>query len=219
MAEQRLPVVNGDDGAWGNILNQYLEKEHYNTGVNNTSNGGHKNITIRPGTTVAGTAPIKLSSGPLMTNPEAGAIEFLTDKLYFTQTTGVVRKSIAYTEEIKYTPTAIWGDGVSATSVQAGVKTYLRVPYGGTITSWTLVANTNCSCVIDVWKANGVLPTIVNTITSASKPSLSASATAISSTLTGWNTVVSIGDVFCFSLYSVSGSPASVTLVLNVTGA
>lgn len=92
MAEQRLPVVDGDDGAWGDILNQFIAKEHYDNGINNTANGGHKNITVRPGTAAAGTAPIKLSSGPLMSAPEAGAIEFLTDKLYFTRTTSNARK-------------------------------------------------------------------------------------------------------------------------------
>jgi len=95
MAEQRLPAVNGDDGVWGDILNQFLSKEHYDTGLNNGANGGHKTITIRPGTTVAGTAPLKFTSGSLLTSPEAGAIEFAVDKLYFTQTTGTIRKVIA----------------------------------------------------------------------------------------------------------------------------
>lgn len=86
----RLPEVSGDDGAWGDILNQYLNKEHYNNdngGAGDSASGGHMNITVRTGTTAAGTAPIKLTSGSLMTGAEAGAIEFLTDKLYFTRTT------------------------------------------------------------------------------------------------------------------------------------
>lgn len=95
MAEQRLPVVDGDDGAWGEILNQFIEKEHYNTGTDNAANGGHKTITIRPGTATAGTAPLKFSSGTLLSSPEAGAMEFNSDTLYFTITTGSVRKTIA----------------------------------------------------------------------------------------------------------------------------
>lgn len=87
MAEQRLPTVDADDGAWGTILNQFIAKEHYNTGADNAANGGHKAITVRAGSITAGTAPLKLTSGSLMTTPEAGAIEFLTDKLYFTKTT------------------------------------------------------------------------------------------------------------------------------------
>lgn len=96
MAEQRLPIVNGDDATWGTILNQFLEKEHYNTGTDLPANGGHKTITVRPGTTAAGTAPIKLTSGPLMTTPEVGAIEFLTDGLYFTQTSSTERRFIPH---------------------------------------------------------------------------------------------------------------------------
>lgn len=92
---QRLPIVNSDDGVWGDIIRQYLMKEHYNDDTNNASNGGHQKITIRPGTSAAGTAPLKFSSGPLLSTPEAGAVEFLTDKLYVTQTTGTTRKVIA----------------------------------------------------------------------------------------------------------------------------
>lgn len=95
MANHRLPEVNGDDGAWGTILNDFLTTEHYNNdngGAGTVDSGGHQHITVRAGTTAAGTAPIKLTSGPLMSTPEPGAVEFLTDKLYFTQTTSSARK-------------------------------------------------------------------------------------------------------------------------------
>lgn len=95
MAEQRLPTVDGDDGQWGDILNQFLEKEHYNTGLNNIDNGGHKAVTIRPGTATAGTAPLKFAAGTLMSAPEPGAVEFTTNHLFFTITTGNVRKKVA----------------------------------------------------------------------------------------------------------------------------
>ena len=88
---QRLPIVNSDDGAWGDIINQYIKKEHYDDGTDNAVNGGHQKITVRAGTTAAGTAPIKLTSGSLMTAAEAGAIEFLTDRFYVTQTTSTTR--------------------------------------------------------------------------------------------------------------------------------
>jgi len=97
MANYRLPEVNGDDGTWGTWLNAFLSREHYNNdngGTGTTDSGGHQNITVRAGTTAAGTAPIKLTSGPLMNTPEAGAIEFLTDKLYFTRTTSTSRQVI-----------------------------------------------------------------------------------------------------------------------------
>ena len=218
MADQRLPIVDGDEGLWGDILNQYLEKEHYNTGINNTENGGHKTITVRAGTTAAGTAPLKFTSGSLMSSPEVGAVEFLIDRLYYTQTTGTTRKTIAATDDIKYTPTATWGDYVTTASVQSGVACYVRVPYSGIISSWSIVASASCTCTIDVWKANAALPTVGNTITASAKPSLSSAATGTSSTLTGWTTTVAAGDVFGFNLDSVSGSPKGITLTLYISG-
>jgi hypothetical protein len=95
MAEQRLPIVNSDDGIWGDIIRQYLMKEHYNDDDDNPENGGHQKVTIRAGTTAAGTAPLKFTSGALLSSPEIGAMEFLSDALYFTITTGTVRKKVA----------------------------------------------------------------------------------------------------------------------------
>jgi hypothetical protein len=95
MAQQRLPIVDGDDGDWGDILNQFLEKEHYNTGLDNPANGGHQTITIRPGTAAPNSAPLKFNSGTLLTSPEAGAVEFFENNLYVTQTAGPTRLTIA----------------------------------------------------------------------------------------------------------------------------
>ncbi|MEI7539314.1 MAG: hypothetical protein WCJ36_00900 [Candidatus Saccharibacteria bacterium] len=100
MTEQRLPIVNSDDGDWGNVLNQYLTKEHYNTGIDNTANGGHKSITLRPGTNTAGTAPLKFASGALLSSPEVGAVEYLTDAYYGTISTGTARKQFAFTDDV-----------------------------------------------------------------------------------------------------------------------
>ena len=95
MTQQRLPIVNSDDGVWGDILRQFLMKEHYNDDTDNAVNGGHKTVTIRAGTATAGTAPLKFTSGTLLSSAEAGAVEFNTDSLYFTITTGTTRKKVA----------------------------------------------------------------------------------------------------------------------------
>lgn len=50
---------------------------------------------LAAGTATASTAPIKLTSGTLLTAPEVGTIEFLTDRLTFTGTTGTTRKDIS----------------------------------------------------------------------------------------------------------------------------
>ncbi|HUC87733.1 MAG TPA: hypothetical protein VMR95_01110 [Candidatus Binatia bacterium] len=93
MYPQRLPIVNSDDGTWGNILVQYLQLQHTNTGTNVATNGGHQNVTITAGTTTA--APLTLTSGTSLTTPAAGSLEFTTDTLYFTITTGTARETVA----------------------------------------------------------------------------------------------------------------------------
>lgn len=95
MYDQRLPIVDDDDGIWGDILRKYLQKEHYDTGTDDPDNGGHKNVTIRAGGDGAGGAPLKFASGTLLTTPQIGAMEFVGDNLYITQTSGTVRKKVA----------------------------------------------------------------------------------------------------------------------------
>lgn len=94
MAEQRLPKVNQDDGTWGDILRQYLKKEHTDDGTDNAANGGHQHITITASDGTAGTAPIRLTSGTLLSVAAIGAIEFNNDTLYFTKTTGTTRMQV-----------------------------------------------------------------------------------------------------------------------------
>lgn len=52
-------------------------------------------LALQASTGLAGTAPLKIASGPLMAAPESGAIEHLVDKLYVTIATGTSRKPIA----------------------------------------------------------------------------------------------------------------------------
>lgn len=120
---QRLPIVNSDDGTWGDIIRQYIMKEHYNDDTDNAANGGHKTITVRAGTATAGTAPLKFSSGTLLSSPEAGAVEFNSDSLYFTITTGSVRKKVA-----------IYDDASGATGdtyYRDSSGNFVRLPIGG----------------------------------------------------------------------------------------
>ena len=88
---QRLPIVGSDDGTWGDIIRQFLMKEHYNDDTDNPANGGHQNVTIRPGTPT--TAPLTLSSGTNLTTPAAGSVEYDGSKLYFTP--GSTRETVA----------------------------------------------------------------------------------------------------------------------------
>lgn len=111
------------------------------------------------------------------------------------------------TSGLRYAP--IYGavgvtvDGAGS-ALTTGLKGYVTCPFNGTITGWDIVADQSGSVVIDVWKANNAVPTVGNTITASAKPTLTADQQEQSSTLTGWTTSVSAGDVFAFNIDSVS---------------
>lgn len=52
-------------------------------------------LHLAAGTATASTAPLKFTSGTLLSTAEAGAVEFNTDKFYGTITTGAARKELA----------------------------------------------------------------------------------------------------------------------------
>jgi len=89
----------------------------------------------------------------------------------------------------------------------AGKQQDMIVPFTGTITSWTILADVTGSAVVDIWMDTyaNFAPTVADSITAAAKPTLSNAIKATSSTLTGWTTAVSAGDVLRFNLDSVSG--------------
>jgi hypothetical protein len=60
-------------------------------------------LTLKAGTATASTAPLKFTSGTLLTTPEAGAVEFLTDNLHLTITTGAARKGIVLDDGTRLT--------------------------------------------------------------------------------------------------------------------
>jgi hypothetical protein len=106
--------------------------------------------------------------------------------------------------------------GVSSTAeISTGAKGLKTVPYLGTIIGWKLVSDTATSTVVDLWKSNGSIPTISDTITGTAKPTLSTAQLATSTTLTDWTTSVSPDDVFL--LYVDSNDAATyISLELDI---
>jgi len=60
-------------------------------------------IDLPAGTTAGGTAPLKFTSGTVMTTAEAGAIEFTTDDFFATITTGAARKAFVLDDGARLT--------------------------------------------------------------------------------------------------------------------
>ncbi len=111
--------------------------------------------------------------------------------------------------------TFVIGDGGSV--ITTGFKGFLPVTYNATITDWTVIGDSSGSIVLDLWKdtyANAP-PVVVDTITAAAKPTLSAAQKATSSTLTGWTTTITDGDVIGINVDSVA-TVKRVTLALGI---
>lgn len=103
-------------------------------------------------------------------------------------------------------------------AITTGVKGYVTVPYTGTITQWTLLADQSGSIVIDVWKDTyaNYPPTVADTIAGSEKPTLSSATKNQDTNLTTWTTAVTAGDVVGFKVDSAS-TVTRVTLIIEMT--
>lgn len=96
-----------------------------------------------------------------------------------------------------------------------GLISTFRPNYGGTFTGWAIdLADINGTALsgsiqIEV-KKNG------SVITASAKPTVTSATSATSTTLTGWTTTFVAGDLFEFSVLSVTTAQKA-TLALNVT--
>jgi hypothetical protein len=106
---------------------------------------------------------------------------------------------------IKGKVTVTIGDGSTVLTTGAK-KIYVQIPYDGTITAATLLADQSGSVVVDIWKDTyaNFPPTVADTITAAAKPTLSGAIKSTDSTLTGWTTSITAGDILEFNIDSVA---------------
>lgn len=112
-------------------------------------------------------------------------------------------------------PFIIDGGGSAITT---GVKGDIEIPFAGTITVNRLFADQTGSIVIDLWKDTyaNFPPTVADTITASAKPTLSSAQKSEDSTLTGWTTSVTAGDIIRVNVDSIT-TCTRVTLSLTLT--
>lgn len=130
---------------------------------------------------------------------------------------GVVTSYEGLATNVKRKAFGITIDG-GGSAITTGVKGYVTVPYTGTITQWTLLADQSGSIVIDVWKDTyaNYPPTVADTIAGTEKPTLSAATKNQDTSLSTWTTAVTAGDVIGFNVDSAA-TVTRVTLVIEMT--
>lgn len=101
-----------------------------------------------------------------------------------------------------------------------GIKGDLYIPFACTITSVTMLADQSGSVVVDIWKDTyaNYPPTDADSITASAVPTITTDTDSQDTTLTGWSTSISAGDILRFNVDSVT-SIKRVTLSLKVTKA
>jgi len=97
-----------------------------------------------------------------------------------------------------------------ASVIPTGVSGNIVIPFNCSIQQWTLLANESGSVVVDIWRDTyaNYPPTVADTITASAKPTISSSTKGQSSTLTGWTTALTAGDILRFNVDSVTSIKA-----------
>jgi hypothetical protein len=95
-------------------------------------------------------------------------------------------------------------DGGGSVIATGDAKIYPTADFSCTINRWDVSADQSGSITIDVWKAAGAIPTSGNKISASAPITLSTAQLAQNGSRTGWTSAVSVGDVFGFSVATVS---------------
>lgn len=90
--------------------------------------------------------------------------------------------------------------------ISTGVAGDVVLDFAATIQRVTLLADQVGSIEVDIWKAAyaSFPPVVGNSITASDKPTLSGASHSQDSTLTGWTTAISAGDILRFNVDTVA---------------
>jgi hypothetical protein len=101
-------------------------------------------------------------------------------------------------------------DGAGS-ALTTGLKGYVEVPFNGTLSQVDMVADRSGSIVVDLWKctfvqfdAGNTRPASSDKITGSTPPTISSNTKSTDSTLAGWTTALTAGDVLGFFVSSIS---------------
>jgi hypothetical protein len=174
------------------------------------------NLTVET-TPTTGANKVPASSYVLTFDTNANG---LPDKLDLS-TAGIVETTSA---GVISSNTAVKDDAIEfvidggGSAITTGVKGFLEIPFTCTINRATLLCDATGSIVVDVWKDtyDNYPPTVADTITASAKPTVSTSNKGQVTTLTGWTTSITSGQILGFNVDSAA-TVTRCTISLKVT--
>ena len=103
-----------------------------------------------------------------------------------------------------------------------GMKGYVEVPRGATITSATLLADQSGSVIVDIFKctysqfdAGSTHPVSGDKITASAPPTITSTYKSQDTTLSGWTKTLNAGDILAFNVNSIT-TITRVTISLKI---
>ena len=102
-------------------------------------------------------------------------------------------------------------------AITTGIKGDTVIDFGCTIQSVTMLADQSGSIVVDIWKDTyaNFPPTDADSITAAAVPTITTATKSQDSTLTGWTTSITSGDILRFNVDSITSvERLTISLVL-----
>lgn len=87
-------------------------------------------------------------------------------------------------------------------NLTTGVKADLEIPFNCTIQRCDVLLDQPATITLDIWKSSYAAypPTVANSIVGSSPPTVTADVKSSDSTLAGWTTAISAGDILRFSI-------------------
>jgi hypothetical protein len=113
--------------------------------------------------------------------------------------------SVAASANTLTTAIAFIIDG-GGSAITTGVKGDIEIPFACTITAARLLADQSGSIVVDIWKDTyaNFPPTDADSITASAPPTISSATKSEDTTLTGWTTSITAGNILRFNVDSVT---------------
>jgi hypothetical protein len=101
--------------------------------------------------------------------------------------------------------------------ISTGEKGHVVVDFDCQILNWTILSDQTGSIVVDIWKDTytNFPPTVGDTITGSAKPTLASAQKNQNTTLSGWTTTITAGDILAYNVDSVT-TVQRVTVALRV---
>lgn len=240
-----VPTNGGDSGTWGNEVNNgtffpldailggttILPSSTYGNAATLTSSQaqtGRIQITGAPSATFVLTLPASNFAFGQYYVQNQTAKQVTVGSALSSGTTVTVQPNL---------PRLVWADGVNVSPVDqsaalvslefqiqaaitgnpisSGTTGFLRMPFGFTITQWTIIASSAGSITLDLLKSSySGYPGSLASITGTSQPNLNAASKAQDATLTAWTTTLNQNDILQFKVTS-SASVNNITLSID----